>query len=168
MPRGTLTRVIHTDKRAVHLPQPLEAILQRLRDVVRAVQPRVRFEHDVELDPDAVAGVVRRDGLVGVDDGGEAPGEEGDLLEEGRGDGGAGEAGDVLEAGGGPVVDDEEGEEGGADGVEPPEGQLVADQGEEEGERVEDDVGFAVCCLGKEGGLLVRFSFGVGGWGRRG
>ena len=43
--------------------------------------------------------MVRRDGLVGVDDGGEAPGEEGDFFEEGGGDGGAGEAGDVVEAG---------------------------------------------------------------------
>ena len=88
--------------------------------------------------------MVRRDGLVGVDDGGEAPGEEGDFFEEVGGDGGAGEAGDVFDAGFGPVVDDEEGEEGGTDGVEPPEVELVAYQWEEEGERVEDDVGFAV------------------------
>ena len=88
--------------------------------------------------------MVRRDGFVGVDDGGETPGEEGDLFEDVGGDGGAGEAGDVFEAGFGPVVDDEEGEEGGADGVEPPEGELVADEREEEGEGVEDDVGFAV------------------------
>ena len=52
--------------------------------------------------------------------------------------------GDVLETGGGPVGDYEEGEEGGADGVEPPEGELMADKREEEGESVEDDVGFAV------------------------
>ena len=89
--------------------------------------------------------MIRRDSFVRVDDGREAPGQEGDFLEEGGGDGGAGEAGDVLEAGFGPVVDDEEGEEGGAEGVEPPEGELVAEEGEEEGEGVEDDVGFAVC-----------------------
>ena len=162
MPRRTLTRVIHTHKRPIHLLQPLEAILQRLRYIVRAVQPRVLFEHDVELDPDAVAGVVRRDGLVSVDDGGEAPGEEGDFLEEVGGDGGAGEAGDVFEARRCPVVDDKDGEDGGADGVEPPEGELVADEGEEEGERVEDDIGFAVCCLGKRG--IVRSVFLWGGW----
>ena len=64
--------------------------------------------------------------------------------EDGGGDGGAGEAGDVFEAGFGPVVDDEEGEEGGADGVEPPEVELVAEEGKEEGEGIEDDVGLAV------------------------
>ena len=144
MPRRSLARVIHTHKRPVHLLQPLETILQRLRHIVRPAQPRLLAQHDVQFDPDAVAGVVRGDGLVGVDDGGEAPGQKGDFLEEGGRDGGAGEAGHVFEAGGGPVVDDEEGEEGGADGVEPPEGELVADEGEEEGEGVEDDIGFAV------------------------
>lgn len=87
MPRRTLTRIIHTHKRPIHLLEPLETILQRLRHIVRAVQPRVLLQHDVEFDPDAVAGVVGRDGLVGVDDGGEAPGEEGDFLEEVGGDG---------------------------------------------------------------------------------
>ena len=144
MPRRSLTRIIHTHKGPVHLVQPLQTILQRLRHIMRPAQPRLLSQHDVQLDPDAIARMVRRDGLVGVDDGGEAPGQKGDFLEEGRGDGGAGEAGDVFEAGRGPVVDDEEGEEGGADGVEPPEGELVADEGEEEGEGVEDDVGFAV------------------------
>ena len=127
MPRRSLARIIDTHKRPVHLLQPLEAILQRLRHVVRPAQPRLLFQHDVQFDPDAVAGVVRRDGLVGVDDGGEAPGQKGDFLEEGGRDGGAREPGHVFEAGRGPVVDDEEGEEGGADGVEPPEGELVAD-----------------------------------------
>lgn len=60
------------------------------------------------------------------------------------GDGGAGETRDVLERGVGPVVDYEEGEEGGADGVEPPEREGVAEEGEEEGEGVEDHVCFAV------------------------
>ena len=88
--------------------------------------------------------MVGRDRFISVDDGGEAPGEEGDFLEHGGGDGGTGEAGDVFEAGFGPVVDYEEGEEASADGVEPPEVELVAYEWEEEGERVEDDVGFAV------------------------
>lgn len=71
--------------------------------------------------------MVRGDGLVRVYDRGETPGEESDLFEDVGGDGGAGEAGDVFEARFGPVVDYEEGEEGGADGVEPPEGELVSD-----------------------------------------
>ena len=88
--------------------------------------------------------MVRRDRFVRVYDGGEAPGEESDLFEDVGGDGGAGEAGDVFETGFGPVVDYEEGEEASADGVEPPEVELVSYQWEKEGERVEDNVGFAV------------------------
>ena len=144
MPRRSLARIIHTHKRPVHLLQPLETILQRLRHIMRPAQPRLLAQHDVQFDPDAIARMVRRDGLVGVDHGGEAPGQKGDFLEEGGRDGGAGEPGCVFEAGGGPVGYDEEGEEGGAEGVEPPEGELVAEEGEEEGEGVEDDVGFAV------------------------
>ena len=49
-----------------------------------------------------------------------------------------------METGHGPVVDYEEGEESGADGVEPPEGEEVAEEREEEGERVEYYVCFAV------------------------
>ena len=111
---------------------------------MRPAQPRLLLEHNVHLDPHSVARVVCRDGFVGVYDGGEAPGEEGDLLEDVGGDGGTGEAGDVFETGFGPVVDDEEGEEGRTDGIEPPEVELVTDQGEEEGERVKHNVGFAV------------------------
>lgn len=127
MPRRPLTRIINADKRPVHFAQPLQTILQRLRYIVRPAQPRLPTEHNVHFDPDPVAGVVGGDGLVGVDDGCEAPGEEGDLLEDRCRDGGAGEAGDVFEARFGPVVNDEEGEEGGAHGVQPPEGKLVAD-----------------------------------------
>ena len=168
MPRRSLARIIHTHKRPVHLLQPLQTILQRLRHIVRPAQPRLLAQHDVQLDPDAVAGVVRRDGLVGVDHGGEAPGQKGDFLQQGGRDGGAGEAGHVFEAGGGPVVDYEEGEEGGADGVEPPEGELVADEGEEEGQGVEDDVGFAVCWgfppVLLVGGFILFFSVLEGFW----
>lgn len=74
----------------------------------------------------------------------EAVGEESQLLLEGIINGGSGEARYVFEAGAGPVVDDEEGEEGGAEGVEPPDVGFGADEGEEEGEGVEDDIGFAV------------------------
>ena len=59
-------------------------------------------------------------------------------------DGGTGEAEYVLQTGGRPVVDDEEGEQSGAEGVQPPDFGGVADVGEDEGEGVEDDVGFAV------------------------
>ena len=109
MPRRPLTRIIDTHKRPIDLAQTLQTILQRLGYIVRPAQPRLLLEHDVHFHPDAVAGVVRRDGLVGVDDGGEAPGKEGDFFEDVGGDGGAREAGDVVDAGFGPVVDDEEG-----------------------------------------------------------
>ena len=45
----------------------------------------------------------------------------------------AAKAGDVFDAGAGPVVDDEEGEETGAYGVEPPNVGFGADEWEEEG-----------------------------------
>lgn len=88
--------------------------------------------------------MVCRDRFVGVHHGRKTPGEERHFLENVGGDGGAGEAGDVFETCFGPVVDYEEGEESGADGVKPPEVELMAYQWEEEGKRVEDDVGFAV------------------------
>ena len=59
-------------------------------------------------------------------------------------DRGAGEPRDVLDTGVGPVVDDEKGEEGCPEGVEIPEGGVVPDQWEEEGEGVEYYVGFTV------------------------
>lgn len=59
-------------------------------------------------------------------DGGEAPGEEGDFFENALVDGAAGQAGDVLEACVCPVVDYEEGEESGTDGIQPPQIKLVA------------------------------------------
>lgn len=51
---------------------------------------------------------------------GKAPSEEGNLLEKSLVNGAAGQASDVLETSICPVVDDEEGEESGADGIEPP------------------------------------------------
>lgn len=35
----------------------------------------------------------------------------------------------------------------------------MADEGEEEGEGVEDDVGFAVCWVREKGGVVSRFNF---------
>lgn len=67
MPRRSLTRIIHTHKRPIHLAQALETILQRLGHIVREAQLRLLVEHDVHFDPDAVAGVVGDYGFVGVD-----------------------------------------------------------------------------------------------------
>ena len=144
MPRRPLTRIIHTHKRPIHLLQPLQTILQRLRDIMAPIQPAPTLQHNIQLHPHAITRVVRGDRFVRVDDGSEAPGEVGDFLQEGGRDSAAGEADDVGEHCGCPVVDYEEGEEGGAEGVEPPEGEVVADEGEEEGEGIEVDVRFAV------------------------
>ncbi|PQE23842.1 hypothetical protein CJF30_00008878 [Rutstroemia sp. NJR-2017a BBW] len=86
---------------------------------MRTLQGRAFVKQNIDFDPDAVARVT----VV---------------------DGGAREAEDVFETGGCPVVDDEEGEEAGAEGVQPPEVGGLADVGEDQGEGVEDYVGFAI------------------------
>lgn len=103
--------------------------------------------------------MVGRQTLEAVDEGGEAPGQVGQFLGQGVVDGQAAQPRHVLEPGRGPVVDDEEGEQAGADGVEPPDVRLGADEGEEEGGGVEDDVGFAVCggVTTGDGGLAAVF-----------
>ena len=60
------------------------------------------------------------DGFVRSDNRGETPGEEHDFFEKAVVDGGSRETDDVLKGRFGPVVDDVEGEDGGADWVEPP------------------------------------------------
>ena len=127
MPRRPLTSIINHHKRPIHLLQPLQTILQRLRHIMRPTQPRLPIQHDIHLHPHPIPSMIRRNRLVSINHGSEAPSEESDFLENACVDGGTGEAGHVFDAGGGPVLVYEEGEEGGAEGVEPPEGELVAD-----------------------------------------
>ena len=53
---------------------------------------------------------------------------------------GAGEMADVGGGGTGPVPHDVEGEKQAAEGVEPPDGTIVAEKGEDDAESIEDDV----------------------------
>jgi hypothetical protein len=50
--------VIGRDECAIDLGQTLSTILQSLCDVVRVTQLRFLVEEDIELGPDAVAGVI--------------------------------------------------------------------------------------------------------------
>ena len=105
------------------------------------------------LRPDAIARMVGRDGLEPAHERTKSVRQEGELLLQRVVDAAAAvEARHVLEARAGPVVDDEEGEQGCAHGIEPPDPGRVADEREEQRERVEDDVGLAV--LGE--GLHLR------------
>lgn len=146
---STQALTIRSNKSTIHLAQTLTAILQSLSNIMRPGQLGALVEQDINLDPNAIAGVIGSDALEAIDDGAEPVAQVQQLLLEVRVGGLAGQTGDVFEAGPGPVVDDEEGEEAGADGVEPPGAGLCADEGEEEGEGVEVDVGFAVC-VGEE------------------
>lgn len=67
MPRRALTRIIYAHERSIHIAQAFKTILQGFGHVVGSAQPRFLVQHDVHLDPDAVAGVVGCDGFVGVD-----------------------------------------------------------------------------------------------------
>lgn len=144
MPRRALNRIITRHKRSIHLGQPLTTILQRLRHIMSLFQRGSLGQQNIHLDPNPVACMIRRDAFVSVDERGKAPREKREFLLETIVDGGTGEAEYVLQTGGRPVVDDEEGEQSGAEGVQPPDFGGVADVGEDEGEGVEDDVGFAV------------------------
>lgn len=61
---------------------------------------------------------------------------------------------DVGGRGAGPVEDDVEGERQAAEGVEPPDVQVVSHDGKDDGEDVEDDVGHGVLGEGLHGGVL--------------
>lgn len=144
MPPRPQRAIINTHKAPIDLLQALKAILNRLGDIVGARQRRLLIQQDIQLDPDAIASMIRCHGLVSRDDGGEAPGEKEQFALDSSGHGGAGQARDILQRGVGPVIDDVEGEQGGAEGIEPPDVGLCADEGEEERGGVEVDVGFAV------------------------
>lgn len=107
-------------------------------------RPRPRPQCDTCAASTYVTGLVRKgscarsDRLERVDQGREPPGEEDDLLQQPVLHRRAGQPGDVRDAGRRPVEDDEDGEQRGAERVEPPDVGLVADQREEQGQRVLD------------------------------
>lgn len=141
---GEKPLTVRSDKSSVNLTEPLTTVLQRLCNVVTLVKPRVLVQEQINLDPNAVTGVVGGDALEAVNDGAESVAQVHDLLLQIGVGGLAGEARHVFETGACPVVDDEEGEQAGAYGVEPPGGGFEAYEGEEKREGVEVDVCFAV------------------------
>lgn len=98
-------------KRPVHGRNTLQHILQTLTQIVTVPQSRVFIQHDIDLDIQLVAGVVRLQTLDGADGLGEAHGEVEEHVALIGGGGGAGEVADVFGRRGGPVEDDVEGEE---------------------------------------------------------
>ena len=132
------------DKRPVHARHALQHILQALAQIVAIPQRHPLIQDDVDLHIQLVAGVVGLAALDGVDALGEPHRQvEQDVAVVGGG-GGAGEVPDVGGGGAGPVEDDVEGEGEAAGGIEPPEPGRGADEGEDDGEGVEDDVGHGV------------------------
>jgi len=137
---------ISSDESAIHFRQSLTAVLQRLSDIVGGIKLSIRIHEDIELDPDTVTGVVAGDTLEAIDDGREAIGQIHEFLLQLGISRLAGETDDVFETSACPVVDDVQGQKTGACWVQPPDIGVVADQGEEQRESVEVDVGFAILC----------------------
>lgn len=154
MARQIPAGVIQMDKGAVDARHTLEHILQTLAQVVAVPEGHALVEDDVDFDVELVARVVGLAALDGFDGFGEAHGEVEEDVAVFVGGGGAGEVFDVGAGGAGPVDDDVEGEEEAAEGVEPPEGGVVADEREDDGEDVEDDVGHGVLGQGLHGAVL--------------
>lgn len=110
-------------------------------------------QHNIHLDVQPVPRVVRRAALDPAD----AAGEPHRQVEEyvalvGRG-GVAGEVQDVGAGGEGPANDDVKGEEQAAEGVEVPAVEVVTEQGKDDREEVEDDVGGGVLREGLDGAV---------------
>lgn len=120
MPRRAKRRVIGGDERAIDHIEALGAILQGLGEVVAGAEGGALGEQEVELGPDAVAGVVGADALDALDDGdGHEPPRQVQelLLEPGRGRL-PGQPRYVLQAGLRPVDYYEQGEDAGARGLQ--------------------------------------------------
>jgi len=109
------------------------------------------IDDDVDLDVELVAGVVGLQALDSLDGFGKAHGHvEQDVALVSRGTG-AGEIANMLCRGATPVDDDVGGEQDAAECVEPPDLGKVADEGEEDGKGVKDDVGHGVLGEGLDG-----------------
>lgn len=88
--------------------------------------------------------MVGGDGLVGSDKRGKSPGQERNLLEQAVVDCRTRQSNDIIEGSPCPVVDDEQRQHGSADGIKPPDIQLMTDQWEQKRQGVEEDVGLAI------------------------
>lgn len=98
--------------------------------------------------------MVRLDALDGSDGAREAHGQVQQDVAVGRVRGRAGEVLDVRRRGAGPVEDDVQGQREAAEGVEPPDPAVVAQDGEDDAEGVEDDVGDGVLGQGLHARVL--------------
>ena len=88
---------INSHKRPIHFPQPLQTILQSLRDIMHPPQPRLLPHYNIHLHPHPVPRMIRRNRLVRLDDGRKPPRQVRHLLQNPIVDGGACQAGHVLE-----------------------------------------------------------------------
>lgn len=132
--------VVQMDKGAVDGGHALEHVLQALAEVVGVAQGDGLVEDDVDLDVELVARVVGLQALDAADRAREAHGQvQQDVAVGGRG-GGAGEVPDVRRRGAGPVHDHVQREQQPAQGVQPPDLEVVPHDGEDDAEGVEDDV----------------------------
>ena len=118
------------------------------------LQRRVLIQHNIELDVQLVARMVRLQTLDLLDALREPHGQvEKDIPFVG-GRRGTRQVPDVRRRGLRPVEDDVQGEEDAAEGVEPPDAAVVPDQGKDDGEDVEDNVRHGVLGEGLHGGVL--------------
>ncbi|OSS48738.1 hypothetical protein B5807_06873 [Epicoccum nigrum] len=124
---------------ALHIRQALELDLQLLRDVVGGAQAGVGVHDDVDLDDEAGARVVGAHRVDLADGGGVGHGDVGDVLQHGRVGGDADQQLELGVGGAAPQEDDEDGEQHGAHGVDPPLELCAADAGEN-AEAVDEEV----------------------------
>ena len=122
----------------------LEDVLQALAQVVAVAEGHVLVEDDVDLDVELVAGVIGLQALDFLDGAGEAHGQVQQDVAVGGGRRGARELADVRRRRARPVDHDVQREQQAAEGVEEPDVQVGAHEGEDDAEGVEDDVGAGV------------------------
>lgn len=145
--------IIGVHERAVDHGHTLQDVLQTLAEIVRIAEAHVLIEHDVDLDVQLVACVVRLQSLDVPDRLGEAHGqvEQDVALVGGRRS--AAQVPDVFRTGFAPVEYDVQRQEKAAQGVQPPDASVVADEREDDGECVEDDVCRGVLGERLDGGI---------------
>ena len=154
MAREVVIRVIEMDECAVYARHAFEDILQTLPQIVAIPQAGALVQHDIDFHVQFVACVVSLTALNGLDRLGKPHGEIQEDVAVVGGGRGASEVFDVQGGGLGPIDDDVQAEEETAEGVEVPEFGVGADEGEDDGENVEDDVGHGVLGEGLDAAVL--------------
>lgn len=117
-------------------------------------QGHLLIQHDIDLHIQLVARMIGLAPLDALD----APREPHRQIQQNiavlGGRGRTGEVSDVRRGGAGPVEDHIQRQSEAAQGVEPPELGIVPDDGEDDGESVEDDIGHRVLRQGLHGAVL--------------